>query len=77
MPKVGDRYLYPHPDDGRVLVSRQRLWQLRKLAEGRCLECGGALVTATHCQRHRLIQTAHCKDYMARKRAAQKHSEAT
>lgn len=33
-------YRYPHPTKPGVLVSRQRLWQLSRRAEGRCPRCG-------------------------------------
>lgn len=33
------RYLYAHPDNGHM-VSRQRIWQLRQRAKGRCVRCG-------------------------------------
>lgn len=36
------RYLYPHPVTGEP-VSRQRIYQLRRQAEGRCQRCGKAL----------------------------------
>jgi tRNA(Ile2) C34 agmatinyltransferase TiaS len=38
VPKVGDRYLYEAPD-GRM-VSRQRIWQIQREAEGACNQCG-------------------------------------
>ena len=34
------RYLYPHPTKRGVLVSRQRIYQLQRLADGVCGICG-------------------------------------
>ena len=48
------RYLYLNPATGRM-VSRQRLWQLRKKADGRCIVCGRKRFNATHCKRHAWI----------------------
>jgi predicted amidophosphoribosyltransferase len=39
MANEAKRYLYPNPKNGR-LVSRQRLWQIRKRDEGLCTVCG-------------------------------------
>jgi hypothetical protein len=36
----------------RLKVSRQRKYQLRMLAKGRCLLCGEPAVTSSHCLRH-------------------------
>lgn len=39
---------------GEVAVSRQRMWQRRKVADGRCTRCGrkrGAKGTAIYCRR--------------------------
>lgn len=35
-------------------VSRQRLWQIRKKAEGKCMTCGDVRdpLSATHCTKH-------------------------
>jgi len=33
-------------------VSRQRIWQLRKYAEGKCVICGAGATTAQHCDAH-------------------------
>ena len=33
-------YLYPHPTKPGVLVSRQRIKQLKWVAAGRCCQCG-------------------------------------
>lgn len=37
MPKP---YLYPHPLKPGVMVTRQRIYQLRRQAEGKCVLCG-------------------------------------
>lgn len=37
------RYRYPHPTQPGVFVSRQRIYQLRRVAEGRCSNCAQAL----------------------------------
>ena len=34
-------------------VSRQRRWQLRKMASGKCLVCGRKRVNAKFCRVHR------------------------
>lgn len=34
------------------MPSRQRKWQMRMKAEGRCGLCGAKAVTALHCERH-------------------------
>ena len=44
-------------------VSRQRLWQLRKLREGRCTRCGQPAVLKGHCLKHAV---AH-REYQRRK----------
>jgi hypothetical protein len=33
-------------------LSRQRLWQLRKKKEGKCIICGAKRATANHCRKH-------------------------
>lgn len=37
--KTSDGYKYEHPYKPGVLVSRQRLYQIRKAAEGLCIIC--------------------------------------
>ena len=39
--------------DGKPL-SRQRIWQLRKKKEGKCIVCGAPAVVATFCETHRI-----------------------
>lgn len=34
-------------------VSRQRRWQLRKMAAGKCLVCGRPKINAKFCRMHR------------------------
>lgn len=41
MPLVNGKYLYPHPEHPRKLVTRARLWQLKKRDAGKCPGCGG------------------------------------
>ncbi len=49
-------YKYPHPDTGR-LVSRQRLWQIRKKIAGLCLTCGRQVCKAGLCSKHYLAMS--------------------
>lgn len=36
-------------------ISKQRQWQLKKQAEGKCVTCGsGSLVSKQHCEKHLL-----------------------
>ena len=45
-------------------VSRQRAWQLRKLAQGLCIRCGrGKLVTRNHCEPCRVAHIADTTKY--------------
>ena len=40
-------------------MTRQRKWQLRQKAAGRCVKCGGKpLATAEHCETHRRAYNA-------------------
>lgn len=39
VPQTG-RYVYEHPDQPGVFVSRQRIWQIKKVKEGCCQICG-------------------------------------
>ncbi len=36
-------------------LSRQRKWQLKMKALGKCLICGKVAITREHCERHRII----------------------
>jgi len=36
-----------------LAVSRQRRWQLRKLASGKCIVCGRRRINAKFCRVHR------------------------
>lgn len=47
-------------------ISRQRLYQLRKKAEGRCVICGNARspISTNYCEHHReLVNTRQNKKY--------------
>lgn len=39
-----------------MTVSRQRRWQLRRIAAGLCAICSEPAVNATYCDRHRLLR---------------------
>lgn len=39
-------------------VSRQRRWQLARIAEGKCQVCGKPAVTVGYCRRHGKIKSA-------------------
>lgn len=40
MPNVNGSYKYEHPERPGKLISRQRLYQLRKVRKGFCPKCG-------------------------------------
>lgn len=40
MPLINDEYKYEHPNFPGRFVSRQRIYQLRMRANGRCPRCG-------------------------------------
>lgn len=39
-------------------MTRQREWQLRKIAEGKCQICGRAAVIIGYCRKHREAKNA-------------------
>lgn len=41
-----------HPHRPGEMISRQRLWQIRMQAAGRCIVCGAQATTAIHCETH-------------------------
>lgn len=45
-------------------LSRQRRWQLRKRAEGKCVTCGRLREggTAMHCAKHAVLHNKYCRD---------------
>ena len=47
----------------RKVVSRQRVWQLRMKAEGRCMLCGKPRATVSYCRKH-----ANLRNMLNRKR---------
>lgn len=53
-------------------VSRQRAWQLRKAAAGKCYICGKALRTSAYvrCKPCRLRHNQRQREYLARRREA-------
>lgn len=66
-------YLYPHPNKRGVMVSRQRIYQLRRQKEGRCIYCGGTapLVTSETCKSCRRKRNARrLRAYYRRKAVA-------
>lgn len=42
----------------RLGVSRQRVWQMRKLAKGQCKLCSAPLETAEYCAAHQDVKNA-------------------
>lgn len=51
-------YLYPHPTVPGKMISRQRVWQLRKVANGRCYICGqDAVLSGYRCLKHAIAAT--------------------
>ena len=49
--RTSGRYVYPHPTAPDVFVSRQRLYQIRNVADGLCQQCGQRRVNASFCRR--------------------------
>src|SRR3989442_14075304 len=39
-------------------VSRQRIWQLKKRAQGRCINCGGMRFTELYCKYHSKLKSS-------------------
>lgn len=47
------KYLYLAPSG--AMVSRQRIWQLKKVAQGVCRICAGEIVKGkNYCEKHRI-----------------------
>lgn len=65
------RGVAPEAAEQRVAsVSRQRVWQLVRQAEGRCRVCGAPADGYLHCLRHRLSLAKIHLAYRKRKREA-------
>ena len=66
------RYVYPHQTEPGVFVSRQRLCQLRHVAEGLCAQCGRLRpeTSTQHCVRCQRKYRKYMREYMRRRRAA-------
>lgn len=53
-------------------LSRQREWQKKQIADGRCMLCAEPLVTAMHCETHRqLVNKISLDRYHAKKQEAE------
>lgn len=65
----------PKPEFKRV-VSRQREWQIKKLAEGRCVTCGRKAAkrkdgkNSQWCRTHLLWFRKYIREYQRKRRAA-------
>ena len=49
-------------------ISRQRAWQIKRRAEGRCVQCGKKAVTANHCRQCRDRMNKYALAYYYRKK---------
>lgn len=61
------KYLYPHPNKPGVMVSRQRIWQLKREAQGVCRYCSGKVHKNGKCYKHWAITTVANREYQRRK----------
>jgi hypothetical protein len=49
-------------------VSRQRRWQLRKQAEGKCIICGQPVATSLFCLKHAIVRREQSRIRFGRQR---------
>ena len=49
-------------------ISRQRRWQVKMKANGRCIQCGQKSINVTYCDRHRKLQLGYEKKWRLKKK---------
>lgn len=70
--KIEDGFTGKLGSNGKPL-SRQRLWQLRRQAQGKCKVCGEKAVDGTLCQIHKDRNVVAMRERMRKRKSCKRH----